>query len=442
VAFDLRTGAPVWSYRVLGHDPWLRACGSPPAGVTWCPAESDSEKWDLGGSGANVFRIGTGHHARDVVGIGEKSGVYVVLDAKTGAFVWNTVVGTGGDQGGFEWGTAYDGTRIYGSITNQHHLPYNLTETGVVSNVTVTGGSWAALDPATGEILWQTADPQVETLPAPLGTVGVWDLAPVTSANGVVYAASMAQTGNDMYALDAATGKILWQYAAGSSVNAAPAVVDGTVYWGSGYSKSAEGSGNDKLYAFSIDGSSDTTPPTTTITASPSVPNGNNGWYTSAVGVTVTATDGTLGSGVASTRCVLDPASMPTSFVGLPNSCTLTSVGTDGKHTIYAASDDNAGNADNPVASASFKIDQTPPTISASAHWPGRRVKHGRELVVRFTCADAGAGIPAGACPPNQVLRRGRSTVSSTAETVTDAAENASAPSNVVTITPVRGHGR
>jgi polyvinyl alcohol dehydrogenase (cytochrome) len=252
VAFDLRTGEVRWSYRVLGHDPWERACGSPPAGVTWCPAESDGEKWDVGGSSPNVFTLGSGWHARDVVGFGEKSGVYVLLDAKTGAFVWNTVVGTGGDQGGFEWGTAYDGTRIYGSITNQHHLPYNLTENGVVTDQTVTGGSWAALDPATGKIIWQTADPQTETLPDPVGTVGVWDLAPVTSANGVLYAASMAKTGSEMYALDAATGTILWQYAAGSSVNAAPAVVDGSVYWGSGYSKSAEGTGNNKLYAFSI----------------------------------------------------------------------------------------------------------------------------------------------------------------------------------------------
>jgi polyvinyl alcohol dehydrogenase (cytochrome) len=60
---------------------------------------------------------------------------------------------------------------------------------------------------------------------------------------------------NQMFALDAATGEILWQFSAGSSVNAGPAVVDGTVYWGSGYSRSGvEGSGNKKLFAFSIDG--------------------------------------------------------------------------------------------------------------------------------------------------------------------------------------------
>jgi len=253
VAFDLKTGMPVWSYRVEGHDPWVRACGSQPATVTWCARESDHEKWDIGGSGANVFQIGHGKDRRDVVGVGEKSGVYVVLDAKTGAFVWNTLVGPGGDQGGTEWGTAYDGNRIYVPITNQHHIPYRLTENGVISNTTVTGGSWAALDPTTGEILWQTADPQTETLSG-LGIVGVWDLAPLTVANGVVYASSMAKTGNQMYALDAASGAILWRFAAGSSVNSGPAVVDGTVYWGAGYSRAAEGNGNKRFYAFSLDG--------------------------------------------------------------------------------------------------------------------------------------------------------------------------------------------
>jgi polyvinyl alcohol dehydrogenase (cytochrome) len=256
VAFDLKTGQPQWSYRVRGHDPWQRACGSQPVSVTWCAQESDDEKWDMGGSGANVMRLRMDGHWRDVVGVGEKSGVYVLLDANTGEFIWNTLIGPGGDQGGMEWGTAFDGERIYASITNHHHIPYKLTEDGVLSNTSVTGGSWAALDPITGKILWQTADPQVETL-AGLGTVGVWDLAPITVANGVVYASSMAKMGNQdqMFALDAATGTILWQFGAGSSVNSGPAVANGVVYWGSGYSRSGvEGSGNNKLYAFSIEG--------------------------------------------------------------------------------------------------------------------------------------------------------------------------------------------
>jgi polyvinyl alcohol dehydrogenase (cytochrome) len=237
VALDLRTGEPRWSYRVQGHDPWLRACGALPPTVTWCAPESEGQIWDLGGSGPNVIQLGHGKNTRDAVGFGEKSGVYVLLDAKTGEFLWNTLVGPGGDQGGMEWGTAYDGERIYVAITNQDHVPYTLTPSGTRA----TGGSWAALDPASGRILWQTGDPQ-----------GAWDLAPPTVANGVVYVGSVAKTGDEMFALDASTGEILWRFGAGSTVNAGPAVVDGAVYWGSGYARAAEGNGNNRFYAFDI----------------------------------------------------------------------------------------------------------------------------------------------------------------------------------------------
>jgi polyvinyl alcohol dehydrogenase (cytochrome) len=261
VAFDMKTGAPRWSYRVQGHEPWLQACGHQPPAVTWCAAESDGEKWDIGGSGVNVMRLQRGGRhrdddddGRDVVGFGGKSGVYILLDAKTGAFLWSSLIGPGGDQGGMEWGTATDGQRIYVSITNHHHIPYRLTENGALTSTTVTGGSWAALDPNSGRILWQTADPQVETLPG-VGVVGVWDLAPVSVAHGVLYAASMAKLAfqHQMFALDAATGDILWQFGAGSSVNAGPAIVNGTVYWGAGYARSGvEGSGNQQFFAFSL----------------------------------------------------------------------------------------------------------------------------------------------------------------------------------------------
>ena len=136
-------------------------------------------------------------------------------------------------MGGMEWGTAFDGDRIYASITNHHHIPYQAdAERRAHQRRPSPAARGRALDPKTGKILWQTADPQVETLPG-LGTVGVWDLAPVTVANGILYASSMAKLANQnqMFALDAATGEILWQFGAGSSVNAGPAVVHGTVYW-------------------------------------------------------------------------------------------------------------------------------------------------------------------------------------------------------------------
>ena len=53
--------------------------------------------------------------------------------------------------------------------------------------------------------------------------------------------------------LDTSSGEILWRFPAGGSVVAGPAVVDGTVYWGSGYARTG-GIGNDQFFAFSLGG--------------------------------------------------------------------------------------------------------------------------------------------------------------------------------------------
>jgi polyvinyl alcohol dehydrogenase (cytochrome) len=80
----------------------------------------------------------------------------------------------------------------------------------------------------------------------------------VSAANGVMYAGSDTGTGNNMYALDAATGKIRFSFASGGAVASGAAIVDGSVYWGSGYfygtcpASSPSCSGNDKLFAFGL----------------------------------------------------------------------------------------------------------------------------------------------------------------------------------------------
>jgi polyvinyl alcohol dehydrogenase (cytochrome) len=125
--------------------------------------------------------------------------------------------------------------------------PYTLGGSGPSAGKTVTGGSWAALDPATGKILWQTPDPG-----------GSFDIGFVSTANGVVYAGSPATTGTDMYALDASTGNILWSFASGGSVVGGASIVHGTVYWDSGYCgafcavSGAPPTNNNKLYAFGL----------------------------------------------------------------------------------------------------------------------------------------------------------------------------------------------
>jgi polyvinyl alcohol dehydrogenase (cytochrome) len=68
-------------------------------------------------------------------------------------------------------------------------------------------------------------------------------------ANGVVFAPSLS---GDMVALDASNGKTLWKFASGGSVVDGPSIVDGVVYWGSGYGHFGIGTPNNKLFAFEL----------------------------------------------------------------------------------------------------------------------------------------------------------------------------------------------
>ncbi|MDF5731780.1 MAG: PQQ-binding-like beta-propeller repeat protein [Rhizonema sp. PD38] len=81
-------------------------------------------------------------------------------------------------------------------------------------------------------------------------------MAPMTVANKVVYAGSItsATDKNNMYALYAKTGKILWNFKGGGLIVASAAVVDSTVYSGSGYTHvPGEFQSNDKFYAFTVE---------------------------------------------------------------------------------------------------------------------------------------------------------------------------------------------
>jgi polyvinyl alcohol dehydrogenase (cytochrome) len=257
VSLDLDTGAIKWAKRALYYDAWNVNCIQkivPPPNFSItpgpgpnCPTPAGPD-YDFGGTGPQLFKA-RGH---DIVGIGEKSGIYWAFDPDNGNVIWSTPVGPGSALGGIEWGTATDGKRIYVPISNPFGVPYQLQPEGV----TVNGGSWAALDPATGSFLWQTATPGACSPPVPNAARGCMGLGPASVANGVVYAGSMDTSPGapTMFALDAKTGKILWSFAAGSSVIAGPAIVENSIYWGSGYGRFGPslGTPNNKLYAFTI----------------------------------------------------------------------------------------------------------------------------------------------------------------------------------------------
>jgi polyvinyl alcohol dehydrogenase (cytochrome) len=225
LALDLADGHIRWSKRLLNYDVWTDPCiVQGYTGVCPSPAGPD---YDFGGSGPNFL---TG-----LVGFGQKSGIYWALNPDNGDILWSTQVGPGGGTGGIQWGSATDGRRVYAAISNNYLMPYTLIPSGQQIN----WGFWSALDVSTGKVIWQTADPTTEATDA--GSLSV--------ANGVVYAGSSS---GFMYALDAATGKILWSFASGGSVVDGPSIVDGVLYWGSGYANATPGTGNNRLYAFSI----------------------------------------------------------------------------------------------------------------------------------------------------------------------------------------------
>lgn len=234
LALNLTTGQVAWSTKSIAYDAFTGACLYQ---EPWCPSPAGPD-YDMGGSGPNLMAIINNGQPEQVVGIGQKSGMYWLFDAATGQVLWHTLVGPGSALGGIEWGTAYDGHHIYVAISNADHIPYNPTGNGVLdTGTTLTGGSWAALDPATGEILWQTADPS-----------GSWDPGAVSTAGGVVFAGSMDGT---MYALNGGTGAIEWNYASGGSVNSGAAIAGGDVFWGSGYGHFGLGTPGGNLYMFS-----------------------------------------------------------------------------------------------------------------------------------------------------------------------------------------------
>ena len=246
MALNASTGQIKWSTGVQGFDDWNVACipGFDPHN---CPS-SPGPDYDFG-SGPNLFTIKDKGKSRLVVGAGQKSGQYWALDAATGQILWSQAAGPGSTLGGIEWGPATDGKRIYVAEENFNGTPYQLP-----SGQTTDHGSWAAIDPASGQILWQTPDPDNNTTVGFFGPQNYGQaLGPVSVANGVLYAPSMS---GKMYALDAASGKFLWSFTTPGSVNTGGVPINGTVYWGDGYSHLfiPGWPASTTFYAFSING--------------------------------------------------------------------------------------------------------------------------------------------------------------------------------------------
>ncbi len=170
--------------------------------------------------------------SKQVLIAAQKSGTVYSIDPSTGNLNWQRTDGPGSLYGGHEWGMASDGVRVYGQITNANLIPVTLVNE-FSPTPTGPGGYFSAVNISNGTIAWQTRDPNVATInPAYVLHASIYGRLAV--ANGVLFGQS---TNHTLLALNASNGQILWKDNSNivGAGFAAPAVVNGIVYWPTGY---------------------------------------------------------------------------------------------------------------------------------------------------------------------------------------------------------------
>ena len=195
VAIDYTTGEIVWLRQFTEGDVYT-IFGTPPQGP-----DADI------GAAPNLFRIGD----RDVVGVGDKAGVYAVLDRETGDTVWARELTAGSHLGGVMMTAAYDAhVGTDGVVYVSSNVMVDAYDYTNAANTSQT----FALDATDGSIIWEV------TIPA--SSFGA-----LTLANGVLF---QPTTPGTLYALDTADGTELWSQDLGADLGGGVSVVGGTVY--------------------------------------------------------------------------------------------------------------------------------------------------------------------------------------------------------------------
>jgi polyvinyl alcohol dehydrogenase (cytochrome) len=292
VSLDMDTGAVKWVMNSQTYDAWTTACDfntlfpllAAFSSTRNCPTPAGPDA-DFAQPPMLVRNVDLGVAGiHDVLYAGTKAGEFFAIKASDGSIVWRKQIGPGGLIGGMQFGAATDGQRLYIQNTNFNHMPYTLVA-GPLAGTTIKSGFWAALDPVTGNILWQTPVPyygdpidgagffstgQFTSNDTSTGLIlqsdyqsGIfhivwgsglgkghfnWPMGGLTVANGVVYA-GVANLQGTMVAMNASNGTILWQYDTGQSIVSSPAIVNGRIYWGTGYKTGTPGN---RLYSLGL----------------------------------------------------------------------------------------------------------------------------------------------------------------------------------------------
>ena len=207
IAIDLKTGKEKWSYHATRSDIYNIGCDlNPDPKLLNCTRSPETVFRDVD-FGASVI-LGTQSNGKQLVYAGQKSGSVWAFDPDTGKVVWRKPLGTGGALGGVHWGIAFHNNTVFAPISNVG-VPIKGEWEG---DPTIKPGLYA-LDAKTGKIKWQYNPELPPGTPAPPPGYPQHPVAMSTAPmviDGVVIAATLDGT---IHALDEATGKLLWKQA-------------------------------------------------------------------------------------------------------------------------------------------------------------------------------------------------------------------------------------
>jgi polyvinyl alcohol dehydrogenase (cytochrome) len=224
-ALRLETGELVWNRQLSEGDVFTIPS----------PRSPDSDF----GTNPVLFEATIDGEERALLGAGQKSGMFWVLDRETGEIVWSRQVSGGSALiGGVFNNGAYDGERIIVAGNNgTSDGPGSEASNGRSRGpgAPVTTSVLMAMDPATGDVLWE------RQLPA-------WVWGPITIAGDVGFVSA----DNTVQAFDVTTGEKLAQIETEGTIASGASIADGRVYFGSGLAYFGTTNGT-KVYALTLD---------------------------------------------------------------------------------------------------------------------------------------------------------------------------------------------
>ena len=213
VALDIKTGAIRWRRQVTERDNFVMGCG-PTSQSGNCPTPMGPD-YDFGATPILMTLKG----GKQVLVAGQKSGIVYGINPDSGALIWKTPVGNGSALGGVEWGIGADDTQVYVPISDLGLIfaeGRNLTPEAQAifgpGKVPSAKPGLYALDPATGKILWSAPAPKAPCVYAadkgkPSNCIRSQSAAPAIIP-GLVFEGAFDGW---FRAYDAKTGKIVWE---------------------------------------------------------------------------------------------------------------------------------------------------------------------------------------------------------------------------------------